>query len=332
MNQRGFSPAVMIAALAAAVSISLSATERQRNVLCTTFPVFQCTRNVVAGRDEVKVGLLLPANLGCPHDYALTPQDLRQLEQAEVLVINGLGMEDFLGTAFWRQHPRLTVIDASAGITELIRMDGDTHHDEPEHEDGEAAAGTCPCHSEHQHGSINPHLFASPRQMARMALAIATGLAKADPDGASIYTGNAQDYVRRLNTLADEFRELAKRLANRRIVQPHGVMDYLARDMGLTIVAVIRGHNQEPSAAEMLELLKTIRRQQVGAIFVEPQYSAKVGQVLAREAGLPVVVFDPVAGGPEDAAPDYYEQTMRANLAAIRKALGRSGNADSENR
>ena len=115
---------------------------------------------------------------------------------------------------------------------------------------------------------------------------------------------------------------LGRTLKNNRIVEPHGVFDYLARDMGLEVVAVLRPHGQEPSAAEMLELVRTLRAKQAGAIFTEPQYPAKVGAALARETGLPTATLDPVATGPDEAPLDYYETAMRQNMEVLRATLG----------
>ena len=69
-----------------------------RNILATTFPVYQITRNITHGVPDAEVRLILPAQAGCTHDYALTPQDMGKLVQADVLVINGLGLEAFLGS------------------------------------------------------------------------------------------------------------------------------------------------------------------------------------------------------------------------------------------
>jgi len=177
-------------------------------------------------------------------------------------------------------------------------------------------------HARHRHAGPNPHLFASPRQAALLAENIAAGLSKADPEGAGVYFKNAKAYAQRMNALADEMAALVKTLKNNRIVQPHGVFDYLARDIGLEIVAVTQPHGQEPSAAEMLELVKIVREKKAGAVFTEPQYSPKVGQTIARETGIPAAVLDPAASGPENAPLDYYEQVMRKNMEALRNTLG----------
>ncbi len=284
------------------------------NILCSTFPICQITRNVAAGYAGAKVELLLPASLGCPHHYSLTPQDMQKMARADVLVVNGLGMEEFLGAPVRKANPRLIVVDSSQGIEGLLPYAGGHDHDEPA-EDREAE-------HEREGEGANPHLFASPRQAAQLALNIAAGLAKVDPDGATVYEKNAKAYAARMNVLADDMAAEVKKLRNNRVVQPHGVFDYLARDIGLEIVAVTQPHGQEPSAAEMLELVRLIREKQAGAVFTEPQYSPKVGQTLAREAGIPTAVLDPVALGPADAPLDYYETAMRKNLETLRATLG----------
>jgi ABC-type Zn uptake system ZnuABC Zn-binding protein ZnuA len=282
----------------------------ERTVLATTFPIFQIVRNVTRGRDGVKVALMLPSQLGCPHDYALTPQDMQKLAKADILVVNGLGMEEFLGAPVKKANPKIKVIDSSTGIKETIQY---TEAEDHEHGDGG--------HHHHDAG-VNPHLFASPRMTARLAMNIAAELSKADSSGAAVYSKNARAFVKRMNKLADEMSALGKRLKNNRIVQPHGIFDYLARDMGLNIVAVMQEHAQEPSAAEMMDLVKTIKKKRAGAIFTEPQYPEKVGKTLSKETGIPVAMLDPVATGPENAPLSYYETTMRQNMKTLESTLG----------
>ena len=311
---------ILIGALAFGATLARA----ELNVLCTTFPIHLIARNVAQGRAGVDLQLMLPAGMGCPHDYALTPQDLRKIAAADVLVVNGLGLEEFLGAPVETANPDVETVDGSAGIPDLLEYAHE--HSEAEEEHGHEAEAD-PGHEEHDHGhhhheGVNPHLFASPRQAARIALNVAAGLSKADPEGAGDYFRNAQAYADRLNALADEMAALGRTLKNNRIVEPHGVFDYLARDMGLEVVAVLRPHGQEPSAAEMLELVRTLRAKQAGAIFTEPQYPAKVGAALARETGLPTATLDPVATGPDAAPLDYYETAMRQNMETLRATLG----------
>ena len=157
---------------------------------------------------------------------------------------------------------------------------------------------------------------------AKLAINIAAELSKADTTGAATYLKNAQAYADAMNKLADDMAALGQRLKNNRIVQPHGVFDYLARDMSLEIVAVMQAHGQEPSAAEMVSLVKTIKEKNAGAIFTEPQYPEKAGKSLAKETGIAVALLDPVATGPENASLTYYEEIMRHNMKTLESTLG----------
>ena len=121
----------------------------------------------------------------------------------------------------------------------------------------------------------------------------------------------------------DQFAAAGKEFRSRKIVTEHAVFDYLARDAGLEIVAVVEeSPGQEPSAAEMLELVKLVKSSGAGAVFTEPQYPAKVGQTIAKEAGVPVAVLDPVATGPDNPPLDYYQKIMATNLDTLRRTLG----------
>lgn len=292
-------------------------------VLVSTFPVYQFTRNITIGSERVQVELMIPAQMGCPHDYALTPQDMQKLAEAQVFVVNGLGLEEFLGQPLQTANPALQVVDSSAGITDVLHYGDEDGEEEEGHHHGHGHDH----HHDHDghvhHAGPNPHLFASPRMAALQVANIARALTTLAPEEGELFNRNAQAYVQKLEALDAAFRQLGKRLANTRIVTQHGVFDYLARDMGLEIVAVIASHpGQEPSAAEVLELVQTIREKKAGALFTEPQYPDAMGKTLARESGIAIAVLDPVANGPEEAGLDYYEKTMRTNLQTLADTLG----------
>ena len=291
--------------------VSANTETAKTTILATTFPVYQILRNVIQDHGGVTAGLLLPSQLGCPHDYALTPQDMQKLAKADILVINGLGMEEFMGAPVKKANPGIQIIDTSAGIQNTLDYFGECDHSH-DHGDG---------HDHHHHG-VNPHLFASPRMTALLAQNLAKDLSRAVPGGSALFLKNARDYAGAMNRLADHMAALGKRLKNKRIVQPHGVFEYLARDMGLNIVAVMLAHGQAPSAAGMRHLAKTIKQSGAGAIFTEPQYPEKIGKTLARETGIPAAVLDPAATGPENAPLSYYETVMRNNMNILESTLG----------
>jgi len=318
----------MRALMTAVVAVSLAGPAlagAPKKVLCSMFPIYQITRNVAQGYGGLTVDLMLPAGLGCPHDYVLTPQDMKKITTADALVINGLGMEDFLGAPLRDANLKLVVIDTSKGVDGVLAGDADDHDSghKKEGKKAEADHREHGHHHDHDHGP-NPHLFSSPRMAARIAMNVAAGLSKLDPDGAAVFFRNAAAHAEKMNRLAGEFGALGKRLRNKRIVTQHGVFDYLARDMGLEVVATVRGghEGEEPSAAEVIEIIKTIREKKAGAVFLEPQYPGRIGETIAREAGVPAALLDPAASGPAGAPLDYYETVMRRNLETLAKTLG----------
>ena len=178
---------------------------------------------------------------------------------------------------------------------------------------------------------MNPHLFASPRMAAKVVRNIAEGLARIDPQGAELYRSNAREYAASLEALADRFAAATRSLPSRKIVTEHAVFDYLARDCGLEIVAVVEeAPGQEPSAAGMLELIQRIRQQKAAAVFTEPQYPGKVSRTIALDAHVPAAVLDPAATGPDQPPLDYYQSVMTANIAVLKETLDKNGTGASD--
>lgn len=263
-------------------------------VLASFLPMEIFTRNVVAGTPGVTVVSMLPASMGCPHDYALTPGDMKKIASADLFVANGFGMEEFLGEPVRRANPKIRIV--------------------------ETARAVAPIRGEHGHGDVNPHTWVSPRNAILQVREIEKALSAARPGRAASFRRNADAYVLRLTALMAEFETAAKTFRRRNIVTSHNVFDYLARDLGLSVVGEIEtAPGQEPSAGEIQRLSRTIREKEVPAVFSEPQYSPKLAEALGREAGVPVRVLDPVATG--SPALSAYEDAMRRNLSTLKEAL-----------
>jgi ABC-type Zn uptake system ZnuABC Zn-binding protein ZnuA len=259
--------------------------------------------NVVGSAPDVAVEMMLPASLGCPHDYALLPSDMKKIAAADIFIVNGMGMEEFIGAPVRKTNPKIVVVDSSTGVKPLRTEGG--------HEHGPG----------HEHGDSNPHTWVSPGNAILQVRAIEQALAKASPGNRETFRRNADEYLKRLERLTEEFARAAKRFRRRNIVTFHNVFDYLARDLGLVIVGEIEtAPGQEPSAGEMRKLIKVIREKQAAAVFGEPQYPAKLANIIAREAGVPVRILDPVATGSTSLT--TYEDVMRGNLRVLQEVLG----------
>jgi zinc transport system substrate-binding protein len=259
-------------------------------VITSFYPIYIMTANIVENVPGVKLINLAPPSGGCLHDYQMTPQDMRVLSQADVLVINGAGMEAFLAEAV-KQNPKMTVVDASKDI-ELIS----------------------------DNGNANPHIFASVSGAIEQVRNIEAGLEKADPGYTGHYRENVQRYLVKLESLRDRMHLALKGIRSRDIITFHEAFPYFAREFGLNVVAVVeREPGSEPSAGEMARTVEVIKKNKIKALFAEPQYPAQAAETIARETGSKLFFLDPAVTGPMN--PDAYINIMESNLTALQKAL-----------
>lgn len=309
-------------ALAAALCLGLCAAATparagaEFRILTSFYPMYLLTANVAGGIDGVEVQNMAEQNVGCLHDYALRTGDMRLISSADVVVINGAGMESFVDRVIGDMGK--PVIDASAGI-ELI---GDDGHDGDEHDDdGHDGDGhDDDDHDGHDHGDVNAHIWMSPRQAILQVENIAAGLIEADPAHAQSYRANAERYKERLRALDAEVSALLEGAAGARIVTSHPAFEYLARDYGIEIVASLGQEPGEmPRTRDMAELVDTVREMGISALFVEKAYAEKAAWVLARETGIAIYTLDSLTSG--ELSAEAYETGILADARTLKEAL-----------
>jgi ABC-type Zn uptake system ZnuABC Zn-binding protein ZnuA len=275
------------------------------NIVCSFLPVYVITQNIVADVPDVSISSLLPSAVGCPHNFALSPVEASQLERADVLIVNGLGMEVFLEDSPFAKRTDLCLIDASTTIDPIF-LEEDTEHGHSDHEN-----------CDHQ---TNPHGWVSPFVAADMTRWIGERLSEIDPGNAETYHRNTERYTTRLDSLGQALRDVLSGAVNRRIVTFHSAFDYLARDLGLEVVAVIsEDANSRASARQVVELIAMIEASDPVGIFSEPQYPDGLVRLISEETGVPHYVLDPASSGDDD--PSSYIRTMIRNMDTFRTII-----------
>ncbi len=282
-------------------------------VLCSFLPVWAFTRNVVGDRPGVKVDVLIPGEQG-PHDYRLTPADMKKINSADLFVANGYKLEEFLTKAAKEARPDLRILKA-AEVVEPVYIDETgrtiTTGEKP---------GTEKPHGHHHQHAVNPHVFVSPYHAASMVRRIGKELSKVDPAGKETYYRNAEAYAVKLEKIAEKFQEVVEKSSNPRVVTFHNAFDYLGKASGLEIVGSIEVvPGQQPSAGELSELAGKIKKTGAVAVFAEPQYSPRLARTLAEEAGVKMDYLDPAATG--EMRPDYYVEVMIKNIKTLDRVL-----------
>ena len=292
-------------------------TEDTLNIVTSFYPLSISTINITKDIPNITVTNMTKSQTGCLHDYQLTPQDLKTLEKADILVVNGAGMESFLDSII-SQYPNLEIVDATKGLTLL---EDDTHsHDDHDHDhDSEDE------HSEddgHDH-EYNPHVWVSVTGNIEEVKNIASQLEDLNPENKEAYESNTNTYVSKLEELKNEMHAELDNLPNRDIITFHEAFPYFAEEFNLNIAGVIEIEpDSEPSAKEIEEIINTIKSKNINALFTEPQYSSKVAETIATETGATVYELDPIVTG--DSNPDAYDDyinKMKKNLDVLKEAL-----------
>lgn len=249
------------------------------------------------GGDRVSVAALVPKG-GEVHTFDPTPSDARRLAEADLVVANGLGLDDWL-----------TGLAADAGATAPVVKLGENLPGVTYLMDGQTP---------------NPHLWLDVANARRYAARIAEELQRLDPSGAAAYRAAASAYDARLADLDAWIRSRIEAVPTdrRRVVSSHEAFPYYARAYGLQIVDVIvPSPGQEPSAAQIARLIEAIRASGVRAILAEAQFNPALAERIAAETGVTVVtnLYSDSVGDPPA---DTYEGLMRWDTERIVEAVG----------
>ena len=257
----------------------------------TLHPYFAYVSNVVG--DYADVVPLIETGFN-PHSYTLSPADIARLQDLDVLVVNGIGHDDFaLEAADKLGLPNLKVLNANEDVPLL---------------------GTA--------SSPNPHTFVSIDAAVRQVYSIAKGLGELDPEHAVAYRRNAFAYAKRLRKLKRPLQELLieKDISDVRIASTHNAYGYLLQEFGLTVSAVVEpAHGVLPSAAQLQKTIDTIRSLDVDVLFTELNMENSYVDTIEKETGIRLFHFSHMTHGEYRAR--QVEDEMAHNLEKLQEAL-----------
>lgn len=259
-------------------------------IVATIYPLGDWAREIGAPYVDVRV-LLKPGS--DPHTYEPTPQDSILISQSKLLFSVGLGLDDWvngLAQAAGAQAPRVVKLGDALPADKVVRGD--------------------------------PHVWLEPDLAVFMVQKMAAAMMEADPQHAAYFRGTSQRYVARLRALDRQAIARLSKLPVKAVVIDHPAFGYLFRRCGIRVLGVIEeSPGKEPTSDQLAELVNKMRAAGDKTIFVEPQFSSKPAQVLAREVGGRLVTLDPL-GDPLDPDRSTYIRLIKYNVGQIVKALG----------
>ncbi len=254
----------------------------------------------VAG-ERAEVVALVPGEAD-PHTYELKPSQVVDVTEADLVLLNGLGLEETLLDVIENNvGSGVPIVEMSQGLTPI---DGE-HEDEDDHE----------------HALGNPHFWLNVRYAMHYVEVARDALIDVDPEGESQYRANTEEYLAELDELDREVEEAVASIPaeHRKLVTFHDAFPYLAERYGLEVVGVVvRSPGREPSAGEVADLARLISAEDVPAVFKEPQLGARVLELAAEDAGVEVCTL--YSGAFHDEV-DTYPKLMRHNAEELVRCL-----------
>jgi zinc transport system substrate-binding protein len=287
-------------------------------VVASIFPLADMARQI--GGDDVDVTTIVPAGAS-PHTFELKPSIVRKFASAKVFLMIGVGLEYWADQLVHSSGGKLKPVVLSDGMT-LIHAT-ESHHDEAaDHQSHASGKSRHAKHNhDHDHGSGNPHIWLDPHLVKLMAARIQEAFSAADPDHAAAYARRNLNFLDQLDALDREIAGSVAQFKTRQVVSFHSSWDYFIARYGLTLSGVIeKSPGRNPTPREIADIVSSIRSFHIRAVFAEPQFSPKVADVIASEAGVKVLILDPLGGESLPGRSTYFD-LMRYNLHIMKEAM-----------
>ncbi|MDA8127064.1 MAG: zinc ABC transporter substrate-binding protein [Deltaproteobacteria bacterium] len=236
------------------------------------------------GGELVTVSVLVPPGAD-PHQFEPKPRQMAALAQSAVYFAIGVEFEKAWLKKIAAANPRLRIVRTDEGIAKLAAGGEDPRE--------KAARPASQVHS-HDAGAPDPHIWLAPPLAKRQAEKIRDGLSVADPLHRADYEARCASFLQEIDALDAELKALFAGRKGEQFMVFHPSWGYFAAAYGLRQIPIESG-GKEPKAAQLQKLIRQARERRIAVIFVQPQFSAKSAELLAREIGGQVVVADPMA-------------------------------------
>ena len=286
----------VLTAVALFVSFSSAAAEKL-TIGITLQPYYSYVQAVVG--DKADILPLVDAGFN-PHNYLPQPNDLRRLKQMDVIVVNGIGHDDFaLKVIAAANRDDLVVIKANNDVPLLPAM-------------GQSVGD----------GAVNPHTFVGLSTTIQKVYTIANKLAELDPNNAREYRKNARNYAKKFRLMKRKAMLTLGDLdtSSMKVATTHNAYGYLLQEFGVDVAAVIEpAHGVEPSASQLQETIEKIKQSGIDVLFYELNMPNRYVDTIEKATGVKLYRFSHMTHGEYEA--NKVEIEMQQNLTTLVDAM-----------
>ena len=263
-------------------------------ILVTFYPLYQFTKAI--GKEKIDASIIIPPGIE-PHDWEPTIQDIQKMKNADMIVINGAGLESWI-TKVTSINPNVMIVDTSSSIP-LLEKDSNGLD---------------------KIAKKDPHIWLDPVLAKKQVQNIADGLIKLDPQNANYYQQNANDYKAKLDMLDNEIKTDLSTCDKKDFLAFHDAFSYFSKEYGLHQHTIVGGLDPEtePTAPALQQITKDAQSLGLKVIFTEEAANPRVSQVIADEIHGKVLILSPLEV--TDKNMDYIVK-MKQNLSNLKEAL-----------
>lgn len=265
--------------------------DNNTKIVTSFYPMYIIAENITKGANEIELTNMADMNVGCLHDYTLTTEDMKKIENADVFIENGLGMESFISKII-EANSSLKIVDSSTGVENLISEGNET----------------------------NAHIWTSIENYILQVKNISEGLKSFDAKNADTYEKNEKQYVEKLENLKNSLDSELKELKGKKVVCLNEAFAYMGQEIGLEMINVQTSHEESTmSAEELKEIIDTMKNENIDIIIIDKDDNKSNAETIASETGASICELNSGLTGSMNE--DAYIDLMQDNINKLKNFI-----------
>lgn len=258
-----------------------------KTILTSFYPMYIITENITEGAQNIELVNMADVNVGCLHDYTLTTEDMKKIENADIFIMNGLGMENFIEKAL-ETNNNMNIIDSSSEIENVIQDDEET----------------------------NAHIWTNLENYIIQVKNISNGLINQDSENAEIYQANTDKYINELESLKEEYEKSLENLNGTKAISLNEAFEYLGQELGIDMTTIHTDHEESTMSAEILgSIIDQVKNENINMIIVDKDDNKSNAETIVNETGAQIYELNSGLRGSMDK--NAYIEQVKENMQTL---------------
>lgn len=285
---------LLLALVVGIIYINLTKSEQEQKdskfkIITTFYPIYIMAQNITEGAQNIELENMADVNVGCLHDYTLSTTDMKKIENADVIIQNGCGLEKFMDKIL-QTYSNIKIIDSSKNVVNRIE----------------------------ENGEVNAHIWTNLDNYMLQIEEIANELSTLNPENKAIYKANKQKYLEKLQELKEKYNNESVNIRGKKAICLNEALTYIAKEVGLEVISIETDHEESSLSAErMKEIIKQMKEENITAILVDNEDNLKSAETLKNETNAEIYKLKSGLTGKIDK--DAYINAMKENIEILKQ-------------